>query len=275
MIFEMTTLFGDARIIKPQSINMKMRILPTGILAAACWLSLTLSGCINMSNQEKVPAETTTEQLIDSTANYVIKASYPKDVQDKESVIKKWVELKLSDKKLEWKDLKEGSNTYLISFTTVKSDSSQTVSYLMNEYENTGGASGNQKVTSFSFRNNQLLDIQQILNFSNNNDIKLTRLLAEVASKDTMTFNKYMFNESFGLNFLKEDGVTLDKEKCKCDGFFFGSNLQCFVIRDQGIGFVFGKYVVGPGSSQTPEILLDWKTLEPYMQPGFSRIPKK
>ena len=271
----MTTLFGDARIIKPQSINMKMRILPTGILAAACWLSVTLSGCINMSNQEKVPAETITEQLIDSTANYVIKASYPKDVQDKESVIKKWVELKVSDKKFEWKDVKEGTNVYIISFTTAKSDSSQTVGYVMNEYENTGGASGNQKVTSFSFRNNQLLDIQQILNFANNNDIQLTRLLAAQAAKDTMTFSTDMYNESFGLNFLKEDGVTLDKEKCKCDGFFFGSNFQCFVIRNEGIGFVFGKYVVGPGSSQTPEILLDWKTLEPYIQSGFSRIPKK
>ena len=254
---------------------MKTRILPAGMLAIICLLSLTWSGCINMSNQEKVAVETTTEQLIDSTANYVIKASYPKDVQDKESVIKKWVELKLSDKKQEWKDLKEGSNTYMISFTTVKSDSSQTVGYVMNEYENTGGASGNQKVTSFSFRNNQLLDIQQILNFSNNNDIQLTRLLAAQAAKDTMTFSTDMYNESFGLNFLKEDGVTLDKEKCKCDGFFFGSNLQCFVIRDQGIGFVFGKYVVGPGSSQTPELLLDWKTLSSYLQPGFSRMPKQ
>ncbi|MCA6475227.1 MAG: hypothetical protein IM541_05225, partial [Chitinophagaceae bacterium] len=173
---------------------MKMRILPTGILAAACWLSVTLSGCINMSNQEKVPAETITEQLIDSTANYVIKASYPKDVQDKESVIKKWVELKVSDKKFEWKDVKEGTNVYIISFTTAKSDSSQTVGYVMNEYENTGGASGNQKVTSFSFRNNQLLDIQQILNFANNNDIQLTRLLAAQAAKDTMTFSTDMYN---------------------------------------------------------------------------------
>lgn len=253
-----------------------MRILLAGsILAATCLLSSTWSGCINMSNQEKAAAETITEQLIDSTANYVIKASYPKDAQDKETVIKKWVELKMSDKKLEWKDVKEGTNVYIISFTTAKSDSSQTVGYVMNEYENTGGASGNQKVTSFSFRNNQLLDIQQILNFSNNNDIQLTKLLAEQAAKDTLTFDSDMYNESFGLNFLQADGVTLDKEKCKCDGFFFGSNLQCFVIRDQGIGFVFGKYVVGPGSSQTPEILLDWKTLEPYLQPGFSRIPKK
>lgn len=252
-----------------------MRILPTGFLAGACLLSLTWTGCINMSNQEKAPAETATEQLTDSTANYVIKASYPKDAQDKEAVIKKWVELKVSDKKMEWKNVKEGTNVYIIGFTTVKSDSSQTVGYVMNEYENTGGASGNQKVTSFSFRNNQLLDIQQILNFSNNNDISLTKLLAAQASKDTMTFSAPMYNESLGLNFLKADGVTVDKEKCKCDGFFFGSNFQCFVIRNEGIGFVFGKYVVGPGSSQTPEILLDWKTLEPYLQPGFSRIPKK
>jgi hypothetical protein len=74
---------------------------------------------------------------------------------------------------------------------------------------------------------------------------------------------------------LPKDGVSLDTAKCKCDAFFFGSNLQCYVIRNEGIGFVFGKYVVGPGSSQTPEILLDWKTLAPFIQTGFERIPKK
>ena len=188
--------------------------------------------------------------------------------------MKKWVDVKLSDKQLEWKSVSTPRNEYQINYTVVTSDSSKTVSYLMNEYENTGGASGNQKVTSFSFRNNQLLDIQKILNFSGNNDIKLTRLLAEKASKDTITFSSSMYNESFGLNFLQKDGVTLDKAKCKCDGFFFGSNLQCYVIRNEGIGFVFGKYVVGPGSSQTPEILLDWKTLEPFLQADFQIKPR-
>ncbi|MFN9803564.1 MAG: RsiV family protein [Bacteroidota bacterium] len=253
---------------------MYLRLLKNICLSGTILSAGLLVGCVNMSNKEKAAVETV-QQVVDSTAHYLIKASYPLEAQDKESVIKKWVDLKVSDKKAEWKDVKEGSNMYLITFTTVRSDSSQTVGYVMNEYENTGGASGNQKVTSFSFRNNQLLDIQQILNFANNNDIQLTRLLAAQAAKDSMTFNSDMYNESLGLNFLKADGVTLDKEKCKCDGFFYGSNLQCFVIRDQGIGFVFGKYVVGPGSSGTPEILLDWNTLAPYLQPGFSRVSKQ
>jgi len=236
--------------------------------------ALQLQSCINM-NQPEAAAKTGGKQVIDSTANYIIKVNYPEEPQDKELVMKKWVDLKLSDKKLEWKNLTTPRNEYQINYNVVSSDSSKTVSYVMNEYENTGGASGNQKVTSFTFRNNQLLDIQKILNFAGNNDIKLTRLLAEKASKDTVTFSPYMYNESFGLNFLQKDGVTLDKAKCKCDGFFFGSNLQCYVIRNEGIGFVFGKYVVGPGSSQTPEILLDWKTLEPFLQADFKRIETK
>ncbi|MEI8109763.1 MAG: hypothetical protein WCH59_02135 [Chitinophagia bacterium] len=227
-----------------------------------------LQSCINM-NQPEAAVKMGGKQIIDSTANYVIKVNYPDEPQDKEMIMKKWVDLKLSDKQLEWKNLASPHNEYQINYSVITSDSSKTVSYVMNEYENTGGASGNQKVTSFAFRNNQLLDIQKILNFSQNNDIKLTRLLAEKASKDTVTFNSAMLNESFGLNFLQKDGITLDKNKCKCNGFFFGSNLQCYVIRNEGIGFVFGKYVVGPGSSQTPEILLNWKTLEPFLQPDF------
>ncbi|MFM7358989.1 MAG: RsiV family protein [Sediminibacterium sp.] len=239
------------------------------------FIAVLYPGCINLSNHENTGQANLSQQLIDSSEHKLFKASYPIEVQDKESVLQKWVELKISDKKQEWKNVNEGTNIYIIGFTVVRSDSLQTVSYLMNEYENTGSASGNQKVTSFSFRNNQLLDIQQILNFSNNNDIQLTKLLAEQAAKDTLTFDSDMYNESFGLNFLQADGVTLDKEKCKCDGFFYGSNLQCFVIRDHGIGFVFGKYEVGPGSSGTPEILLDWNTLAPYLRPGFVVKPGK
>ena len=235
---------------------------------------LFLQGCINMSKQEAAD-KPVGKQVVDSTANYLIKVNYPAESQDKEEVMKKWVDLKLSDKKFEWKNLTTPRNEYQINYSVVQSDSSQTVSYLMNEYENTGGASGNQKVTSFSFRNNQLMDIQSILNFSNGNDIQLTKLLAAKAATDSNTFSVAMLNESLGLNFLKKDGVSLDTAKCKCNGFFFGSNLQCYVIRNEGIGFVFGKYVVGPGSSQTPEILLDWKTLAPYIQTGFERIPKK
>ncbi len=235
---------------------------------------LFLQGCINMSKQEAAD-KAAGKLVIDSTANYIIKVNYPAEPQDKEEVMKKWVDLKLSDKKFEWKNLTTPRNEYQINFSVVQSDSSQTISYLMNEYENTGGASGNQKVTSFSFRNNQLMDIQGILNFSNGNDLQLTKLLAAKAATDTNTFSSAMLYESLGLKFLKKDGVSLDKDKCKCDGFFFGSNLMCYVIRNEGIGFVFGKYVVGPGSSQTPEILLDWKTLAPYLQPGFERITKK
>lgn len=235
---------------------------------------LFLQGCINMSKQEAAD-KTVGKQVVDSTANYLIKVNYPAEPQDKEEVMKKWVDLKLSDKKFEWKNITTPRNEYQINYSVVQSDSSQTVSYLMNEYENTGGASGNQKVTSFSFRNNQLMDIQGILNFSNGNDLQITKLLAAKAAADTNTFSAAMLNESFGLNFLKKDGISLDTAKCKCDAFFFGSNLQCYVIRNEGIGFVFGKYVVGPGSSQTPEILLDWKTLTPYLQAGFERIPKK
>lgn len=253
---------------------MRITIISRFFLSLLLGGFLFLQSCINMSKQEAANSSAG-KQVIDSTANYLIKVNYPAEPQDKEDVMKKWVDLKLSDKKFAWKNLTTPGNEYQINYTVVKSDTSQTVSYLMNEYENTGGASGNQKVTSFTFRNNQLMDIQGILNFSNGNDLQLTKLLAAKAAGDTNTFSQDMLRESFGLNFLKKDGVSLDTAKCKCDGFFYGANLMCYLIRNEGIGFVFGKYVVGPGSSQTPEILLDWKTLEPFLQPGFERIPKK
>ncbi|MBU3744412.1 MAG: hypothetical protein FGM61_07675, partial [Sediminibacterium sp.] len=93
--------------------------------------TLQLQSCINM-NQPEAAAKPAGKQVIDSTANYIIKVNYPEEPQDKEMVMKKWVDLKLSDKKLEWKNLTTPRNEYQINYSVVSSDSSKTVSYVMN-----------------------------------------------------------------------------------------------------------------------------------------------
>jgi hypothetical protein len=79
-----------------------------------------------------------------------------------------------------------------------------------------------------------------------------------------------MLQEGLGIAYLKADGKTLDKAKCNCDGFFFPSNFQNFVIEDNGIRFIFNKYQIAPGSAGLPEIALDWETLKPYIQSSFN-----
>ena len=49
---------------------------------------LFLQGCINMSKQEAAD-KPVGKQVVDSTANYLIKVNYPAEPQDKEEVMKK------------------------------------------------------------------------------------------------------------------------------------------------------------------------------------------
>ena len=135
----------------------------------------------------------------------------------------------------------------------------------------TGGANGNTTITTFTLTDAGLVDIQKVINFAeNNNDIALSKVLAKqiIAAGDEYT-NQDMVNEGLGIAYLKEDGKTLDKEKCHCDGFFFPSNFMNFALEDNGIRFMFSKYQVAPGAVGTPDYLLTWDVLRPFLTQDF------
>ena len=222
--------------------------------------------------------------LADSTSFYTISVEYPEESRDKEQVMKTFVLDRYQTKKEEWKaggpvheeeqkitrafpDRAKMRSGYDMGFERFSADSLGVISYLFTTYEYTGGANGNIQVNSYSFgKNNHRILVEDILDFSENKDIALSRLLAEQALSDTTLFFKDFVDTGLGLAYLKADGVTLDKAKCGCDGYFFGSNFQNFVVEDRGLAFYFNKYAIAPGAAGITRIALSWEQLRPYLR---------
>jgi len=222
--------------------------------------------------------------LADSTSFYTISVEYPEDKRDKEQVMKTFVLDRYNAKKEEWKiggplyeeerkisrafpDRANIRYTYDMGFERFSADSLKAVSYLFTTYEYTGGANGNILVNSYCFNaDNRKVEIEDILDLSANKDIRLSRLLAERALSDTTLFFKDFVEAGLGLAYLKPDGVTLDREKCRCDGFFFGSNFRNFVVEDRGMTFYFDKYSIAPGAAGITHLTLSWDDLRPYLK---------
>jgi len=241
-------------------------------------------------NVETAPQEKTIEAKTDF---YEITAKYPTEVWDKDVVMEKFVTDQVNGKKEEWKvggeiynEEKDIENkfpdrpkmvyTFDINYQKFQSEKNGTVSYLFVIGSYTGGANGNEQVQTFTFNKNGLVDIESILNLSGygqtkdgknmGNDLAISYLLFEKAKTDTEKFpNEDMIKEGLGLSYLDDDGVTLNHEKCNCDGWLYASNLQNFVLTDSGVEFYFGKCAVTICASGSVGVLLDWQSLKPYL----------
>ena len=249
--------------------------------------SIKLLAAVLVVLQGCVPGSSPTERktvLADSTSFYIVSVEYPEESRDKAQVMKAFVEERYAAKREDWKtggaiQQEEEKITrtfperaaikysYDLEFERFTSDSLNTVSYLFTNYEYTGGANGNLYVNTYSFSaDNRQLVIEDILDFSENRDIELSRLLAQTALSDTSLFFKDFVEAGLGIAYLKKDGVALDHEKCRCDGFFFGSNFQNFVLRNEGITFYFDKYAIAPGAAGITQVTLTWDALRPYLK---------
>jgi hypothetical protein len=220
----------------------------------------------------------------DTNAFYKIKAVYPNEPKDTKNVMKDFVTNIVNKEKEDWKIGGEAYNSekkvasdfpdrplmqYELNiqykkFTSTKFD---TVSYVFQNYEFTGGAHGNTALTTFTFGVNGLTNIEDILDLSsNNNDIKLTKIVEKKLETILgQNLNQDMLDGGLGLSYLSKDG-TFDSVKCQCDGFLFPSNFQRFKITDEGIVFIFEQYQVAPYAVGQPEVLMSWKELEPFMK---------
>lgn len=218
----------------------------------------------------------------EQTEFYSIKAQYPEEKWDRKEVMEQMVKYFVNLKMEEWKydgDIfnaeKELTERFPdrpktlyqldISYTATSSPKFKTKSYIFHVYEFTGGAHGNTAIATFTFNNKGQILIDSILDFNDNKDIEIVRLLeqklidnlGENSDKDTIS-------TGLGLAFLRPDN-TLDKVKCNCDGFFFPSNMQNFVIEESGIKFIMGQYQVAPYSVGMPEVFISWQELKPYI----------
>ncbi len=248
---------------------------------------------IQITVNSGIATSTTEKSIVEKTDFYTINTAYPIEVLDTSGAMERFVKYQVAQKKEDWKiggetykaeqqtnidfpDRPKMEYQYFISYTKAESKKFGTVSYVFSTYEFTGGANGNTTITTFTFDKTGQLAIDAIINFvDNNNDIALSRVLSDKIYADAGAYSdREMIDSGLGLAYLKPDGVTLDKEKCHCDGFFFPSNFQNFVINDGGITFVFSEYQVAPGSSGAPEFTLDWETLKPYLTTQFKNTYK-
>jgi hypothetical protein len=221
------------------------------------------------------------KKIVDKNDFYDIEITYPEDVLDKAHTIESFVTYQVTQKKDQWKiggdayneekkiekdfpDKPKAQYQFYITYKKYESKKWNTVSYVFTTFEFTGGANGNSTVNTFTFSKDGTLAIDSILNFNNNNDIALTRLLANILLKRENASSD-MVNDGLGLSFLKADGKTFDAKKCGCDGFFFPSNFQNFVVEDGGLRFLFNKYQVSPGVEGIPEIVMSYDMLKPYL----------
>ena len=226
----------------------------------------------------------------DTTDFYYIKTVYPNDPKDTLKVIEQYVKGLVAEKQEEWKMGGEAQRAEaaltielpdrpkVIYALDVRYSSSthtklNTVSYVLRISEMTGGANGNVAITTFTFGNDGVVAIDSILDFSNNKDIALSKLLAVVAViQNPEAFQDVkQLKEGLGIAYLKSDGVTFDAEACGCDGFFFGSNFQNFSVTETGLTFTFSKFAIAAGAVMTPDISLTWAQLAPFLTKDFAK----
>lgn len=223
--------------------------------------------------------------FIDENSFYSIKTEYPIEILDKNNDIENFIMSNVKQRQEDWKiggelynsekQLKEEFSDrpdMIYSFDTtykkIDAKNKGIKNYVFLSYEYTGGAHPNNWTTTFSFDKNGRIDIQNILDFSDYKDIELTKILAEKLKgkefEDRIVSD--MLEQGLGLSYLEKDGKSINKEKCSCDGFFFGSNFQNFYIKDTGITFIFSPYQIAPYAAGTIEVELDWELLKPFLK---------
>lgn len=238
--------------------------------------------------QNNENTQETVKKIENKTDFYTIEAEYPIEPLDKDQIIKQFVEQQVEQKKEDWKiggeiynnekniekqfpDRHKMVYSMNIVFEKFLSAKMGTVSYLFKIGEYTGGANGEEKIQTFTFDKNGKVDLESVINISDYqgkvpNDIALSNLIFEQIKNNKEIFpDENVAKQGLGLDYLKADGITLDKKKCNCDGYFYGSNLQNFVIKDDGLSFYFDKGKITFRAAGTTEVVLDWTILKPYL----------
>lgn len=213
---------------------------------------------------------------------YEISISYPLDSRDKNKIIEDYVFYQVNQKREEWKIGGETYNfeeqlskdfpdrakikyAFYIDYETKEWLEEGIVSYILTNYQYTGGAHGNSSITTFTFDKEGLLKIEDLIDLaSDDNAIKLSRILLEELKNEYPDLPEDQMLYGLGLAYLKEDGKTFDKEKAKLDGYNFASNFQEFYLGESGITFLFSQYRVAPGAMGTVEATLSWEVLKPF-----------
>ena len=241
------------------------------------------------------------------TSFYDIQAKYPVEPWDKNGAIEKYVNDLVNKKKEEWKDGGAAYNDEMklrkdfpdkqqmayqlnISFdkyigeindaTTTAANASikgEYITYIISNYEFTGGAHGDTDIKTFMFRNDGEKTLGDIVNLNEKNNIAIAKIIInKLPNILGEGYDQRMAEEGLGLNYLKKDG-TFDLQKCvKATGAtdtnqcnqILQANLQNYYISNNGITFVMGQYQVAPYAAGMPQIPFTWNELQNYLITG-------
>jgi uncharacterized protein YxeA len=275
------------------------KILAIVILLVA--IGVSLYGWKNEKIVKKNKTESKTEKteifegeksISEETEFYKISAKYPVEPWDKDGVMEKFVKQQVETKREDWKVGGEAYNSekeiekqysdrpkmvYELNVFYDKFESRKmgTVSYLFRISEYTGGANANEVIQSFTFNKDGGTNVESFLNISDDqvvnnkkipNDIALSQMILKKSQIDKDNFPDIdMVADGLGLSYLAADGVTLDHKKCNCNGYFYGSNLQNFIVSDEGLTFYFGKGEITARAMGVVGISFDWSELKPFL----------
>ncbi len=272
--------------------NNKRKLIISCFLLLIIFIGIYRFGYFSKSDKTNFGFE---KKIEDKTEFYEITARYPSDKLDKNNIIEEFVFSQVEQKKEEWKiggelykqeeeaqkqfpDRPKMVYSFDLNYQKFSSDKAGTVSYLFNIYEYAGGANGQEKVQSFTFDKDGLVNVESILDISGyhpnskdvnkprQNDILISELILEETKNDKEQYpDSNLTREGLGLSYLENDGVTLNHKKCNCDGWFFGSNLQNFVPTDSGLVFYFDECKITTCSAGVVGVSLSWETLSPFL----------
>lgn len=258
-----------------------IRIVTIIILVGILFTISSLRGSPSVT--DTLPSQKTFSVITqsDKTDFYTLDAQYPSDPLDRDNLISSWAEtiihktkndwrtggeLQLSEAQLsaEFPDRSAMQYSLNIDYTRHNSQKLGTVSYVMENYEFTGGAHGNTGLQTFTFNKNGNIKPSDVLTITQANAQKLadsirtnlTETLGDMADRD-------MIRDGLDCAYINGSDTQL------CDASAITQNLQNFYITDTGITFIFGQYQVAAYAAGMPEVTLSWSELAPFMNPEF------
>lgn len=221
------------------------------------------------------------ENVSEQTDFYILDTSYPNDPLDYDNEIATWAEDIITKTRNDWKvggetwqaeqDLaKEFSdrpamqyNMY-IDYARYNSSKLGTVSYVMQNYDFTGGAHGNTAIKTFTFNESGSVNIADVLTLDETTTAKLTSLIKTKLMADIGDYTDAdMLRDGLDCTFYKDSAEQL------CNSSAVMDNLQNFYITDEGVTFVFGQYQIAAYVAGMPEVTFTWSELAPFMNPTF------
>jgi hypothetical protein len=237
----------------------------------------------NLSNNTQ-EAAVPQEEFTDENEFYSISAQIPNEELDTAKVMESEILAGVISRQQEWKiggeihqselelsaefpDRPIMKYEYLSSYTKTSSEKMQSVSYLVNTYEFTGGAHGMSYPATYSFNKNGQILISNILDIDNTTkQIELTQILAAKLKQELGDMlDSEMLNMGLGLSYLNQQG-QFDPTLCDCGTFTPKDNFNNFIITDEGVTFIFGPYQVAAYAVGMPEVTLSWEELAPYLK---------